>query len=90
MVFTSLVASALHTRVKFFEDLLEDHKLSMKKGNEELFGVNIPFLRLIANGQIFNKQFIHPMDKLEEANNDSAKCQELLEEWIKEAGKVTP
>ena len=79
---TSLVEAAVHSRVEFFQSLIDDHQLSTKKEAEELFGVNIPLLRLIANGQIFNIHFLHPMDTLEEANNESAKCLELQEQRV--------
>ena len=62
----------------------------MKRKDEELFGVNTPLLRLIINGQFFNPSFLHPMDTLEEANDDSAKCHELLEQWLEDAEKVNP
>ena len=52
--------------------------------------MNIPLLRLIANGQIFNPNFIHPMDDLKDANKDGSQCQELLDKWIKENTKVKP
>ena len=77
-LFTHLVGTAVHTRVDFFNSLLEDHSLADKKVDEELFGVNIPLLRLIANGQIFNQSFMHPTDTLTEANEESEKCQQLL------------
>ena len=67
---TSLVERAVCYRVEFFQKLLDEHKLEDKRRIEEKFGVNIPFLRLIANGQIFNPYFVHPMDDLKEANND--------------------
>ena len=60
-LFTSLIEAAVHSRIQFFQSLLDDHQLSMKEENEELFGVNIPLLRIIANGQIFNPHFLHPM-----------------------------
>ena len=64
-LFTSLVESAVHSRVEFFQSLLDKHQLSTKKEFEELFGANIPLLRLIANRQIFKPHFLHPMDTLE-------------------------
>ena len=89
-LFTHLVETAVHLRVGFFQSLIEDHTLSSKKINEELFGVNSPLLRLIANGQIFNHSFLHPMDTLKEANEEISKCQDLPEQWIQEAEKVKP
>ena len=87
---THLVETAIGTRVGFFRSLLEDHCLATKKPNEEQFGVNIPLLRLIANGQIFNPNLVHPTDDLVDANEESPRCQEMLEQWIKESSKVTP
>ena len=52
--------------------------------------MNIPLLRLIANGQIFNPSFLHPMDGLKEVNAEGPQCQELLDKWIKESAKVKP
>ena len=89
-LFTNLVETAICTRVDFFKSLVEDHSLTAKKSNEELFGVNIPLLRLIANGQIFNSNFVHPMDELQEDNDEGPKCQELLDKWIRVNTKVTP
>ena len=87
-LFTNLVETAVHSRLEFFQSLIEEHTLSSKKTNEELFGVNIPLLRLIANGQIFNPAFLRPMDELKEVNAEIPQCQELLEQWIQEAEKV--
>ena len=60
-LFISMVVSAVHSRVEVFKALLDKHKLSMKKETNESFGVNVPLLRLIANGQIFNQSFLHPL-----------------------------
>ena len=87
---TSLVETASGSRVEFFTSLLASHNLSTKKAEEEQFGVNIPFLRLIANGQIFNTNFFHPRNNLIHANEDSKQCQELLKRWIHVADKVVP
>ena len=87
---TSLVEIAISSRVEFFTTLLASHSLSAKKDQEEQFGVNIPFLRLIANGQIFNTNFFHPRNNLIEANEDSKRCQELLKRWIQVSDRVTP
>ena len=89
-LFTNLVETAVGSRLDFFNSWLEEHKLALKKPNEELFGVNIPLLRLIANGQIFNSAFFHPMDELKEANAENPQCQELLDRWIKENIKTKP
>ena len=86
---TSLVEIAICYRVDFFEKLLGEHSLESKRQDELQFGVNIPLLRSIANGQIFNPYFVHPKDDLKEANIDSGKCQELLDKWIRENMKVT-
>ena len=88
-ILTSLVEVAICYRVEFFKTLLEQHKLEDKRRNEEKFGVNIPLLRLIANGQIFNPYFVHPKDDLKEANKEGEKCQELLDKWIRDNVKVT-
>ena len=85
----SLVEVAICYRVEFFKTLLEQSKLEGKRRNEEQFGVNIPLLRLIANGQIFNPYFVHPKDDLKEANKEGEKCQELLDKWIRDNTKVT-
>ena len=69
-ILTSLVEVAICYRVEFFTTLLEKHKLEDKRRVEEKFGVNIPLLRLIANGQIFNPYFVHPKDDLKEANKE--------------------
>ena len=87
---TSLVEIAVSSRVEFFTTLLASHSLSAKKDEEEQFGVNIPFLRLIANGQIFNTNFFHPRNNLIEANEDSKRCQELLKRWIQVSDRVAP
>ena len=87
---TSLVETAISSRVEFFTSLLASHSLSAKKDEEEQFGVNIPFLRLIANGQIFNANFFHPRSNLIEANEDSKRCQELLKRWIQVSDRVIP
>ena len=89
-LFTSLVETQVHSRVEFFQSLLDTHQLSMKQDGEELSGVSIALLRLIANGHIFNPRFIHPMDTWEKANEESAQCLDLLEQWIKSAEKVQP
>ena len=89
-LFTSLVEAAICYRVEFFKSLLENRSVAAKKPNEELFGVNIPLLRLIANGQIFNPNFVHPKDDLKEANQEGEQFQELLDKWIRENTKVTP
>ena len=89
-LFANLVETAICTRMDFFKSLLENHSLAAKKLNEELFGVNIPLLRLIANGQIFNPNFVHPGDDLQESNKEGPKCQELLDKWIQTNSKVTP
>ena len=81
---TQLVVTAIDTRIDLFKSLLEDHSLDSKKPVEEQFGVNIPLLRLIANGQIFNVNFVNPADDLEEVNKQNPQCQELLEKWIEE------
>ena len=85
---TSLVDTAVHSRLEFFQSMIDDHDLSSKRMNEELFGVNIPLLRLIANGQIFNPSFLHPMEKLEEINAEIPHCQNLLDQWMQRADKV--
>ena len=87
---TSLVETAICSRVKFFKSLIEDHKLSEKRDTEQQFGVSIPFLKLIANGQIFNPNFFHPRNNLIIANEDSKQCQQLLQRWIQAAEKVEP
>ena len=51
--------------------------------------MNIPLLRLIANGQIFNPYFVHPKDDIKEANKEGERCQELLDKWIRDNVKVT-
>ena len=79
---TSLVETAIGSRVDFFKSLLVDHALSAKKATEQQLGVNIPFLRLIANGQIFNMGFVHPKNDLRLANEESKQCLELLNRWI--------
>ena len=89
-LFTHLVGSAVHSRLGFFNSLVEEHSLTSKKPNEELFGVNIPLLRLIANGQIFNPSSLHPMDGLKEVNEEGPQCQELLDKWIRTNAKVKP
>ena len=89
-LFTSLVETAIGSRIDFFKSLLMSHNLSTKKAEEEQFGVNIPFLKLIANGQIFNPNFIHPKNDLRQANEDNKRCQELLNRWVQVATKVTP
>ena len=89
-LFTSLVETAIGSRVDFFKSLLVNHSLSAKKASEEQFGVNVPLLRLIANGQIFNSNFIHPKNDLRLANEDSKQCQELLNRWIQVVAKTTP
>ena len=74
-----------------FQDLLDNHKLSTKinpdTGTGESFGVNVPMLRRIANGQIF---FLHPLDNLEGMEQDLTKCHELLDKWLEDAAKVKP
>ena len=87
---TSLVETALSTRLEFFKTLLSSHSLSAKKDQEEQFGVNIPFLKLIANGQIFNPNFFHPRNNLIQSNEESKQCHELLQRWIQVSDKVTP
>ena len=52
--------------------------------------MNIPLLRLIANGQIFNPSFLRPMDGLKEVNVEVPRCQELLDQWIQEGAQVKP
>ena len=90
-LFTQLVESAVGSRVDFFRSMIEEHSLAAKKSNEELFGVNIPLLKLIANGQIFNPNFIHPMDDLKDINDkESPQCQQLLDKWLRENLKVKP
>ena len=89
-LFTNLLENAICSRVDFFNSLIEEHSLASKKLNEQLFGVNIPLLRLIANGQIFNPNFIHPMDDLKQSNGEGPRCQELLDQWIRTNTKVTP
>ena len=80
---TSLVETAMASRVEFFTSLLASHNLTTKKDDEEQFGVNVPLLRLIANGQIFNTNFFHPRNNLIQANEESKRCQELLNRWIR-------
>ena len=87
---TSLVETAIGSRVEFFTSLLASHNLSVKKDAEEQFGVNIPFLKLIANGQIFNTNFFHPRNNLIHANEESKQCQQLLQRWIQVAERVVP
>ena len=87
---TSLVEAAICYRVEFFKSLLSEHSLESKKPTEEQFGLNIPLLRLIANGQIFHPNFVHPMDDLTEANKEGEQCQVLLEKWIQANTKITP
>ena len=87
---TSLVETAIGSRIDFFKSLLASHNLSTKKTQEEQFGVNIPFLRLIANGQIFNPNFVHPKNDLRQANEDNKQCQELLDRWVQVVTRVTP
>ena len=89
-LFTSLVETALSSRIDFFESLLEEHALPTKKANEEKYGVNIPLLRLIANGQIFNTAFVHPKNDLKQANEDNKRCLELLNRWIPVKNNTTP
>ena len=89
-LFTNLVENAVCSRLDFFKSLTQEHSLAAKKANEELFGVNIPLLQLIANGQIFNPNFLHPMDDLKEANAEGPQCQALLDKWIKVNTKITP
>ena len=89
-LFTNLVETAIGSRVDFFESLLVNHSVSEKKTNEEQYGVNIPLLRLIANGQIFNQNFVHPKNDLKDANQENEQCQELLDRWIRATDKVTP
>ena len=86
---TSLVEVAICYRVEFFKKLLEEHSLESKRRDELQFGVNIPLLRLIANGQIFNPYFVHPKDNLQAANREGERCQELLDKWIRDNMKVT-
>ena len=87
---TSLVETAISSRVEFFTSLLASHNLTTKKDNEEQFGVNIPLLRLIANGQIFNTNFFHPRNNLIQANEESKQCQELLKRWTQGSDRVVP
>ena len=87
---TGLVEYALATRLDFFRSLLDQHSVSRKRTNEEQFGVNVPLLRLIANGQIFNPNFVHPKNDLKQANQENEQCQELLDKWIRDTEKVQP
>ena len=93
VIFEGLLQEVLEHRLKAFQDLVSNHKLSQKlssggKGGKA-FGINVRLWRLIANGQIFNQRYLHPWFNLEHFQEESAQCNALLDEWIQDANQVT-
>ena len=92
VIFGGLLQAVLDHRLQAFQDLVTYHKVSQKapkdgKGGKP-FGININLWRLIANGQIFNQQYLHPWDKLDHFAEESQECSNLLETWIKDASRT--
>ena len=89
MIFGGLLQEVLDQRLQAFRDLVAYHKVSQKAPKDgksgKPFGINVNLWRLIANGQIFNQQYLHPWHDLDHFAAESQECSELLEEWIKDA-----
>ena len=70
------------------------HKVSQKAPSAgksgRPFGINVNLWRLIANGQMFNQQYLHPWFDLDQFEQESQQCSALLEEWIQDAAGVSP
>ena len=93
MIIGGLLQEVLEQRLQAFQDLVNYHKVSQKapsrgKGGKP-FGINVNLWRLIANGQIFNQQYLHPWHDLDNFQQESQQCSELLEEWIQDSTKVS-
>ena len=91
MIFGGLLQEVLEQRLQAFQDLVNYHKVSQKapsggKGGKP-FGINVNLWRLIANGQMFNQQYLHPWYDLDHFQQESQQCNELLEEWIQDSAK---
>ena len=92
MIFGGLLQEVLEQRHQAFRDLVTYHKVSQKAPSAgksgKPFGINVNLWRLIANGQIFNQQYLHPWYDLDHFQEESQQCSDLLEEWIKDATSV--
>ena len=92
MIFGGLLQEVLEQRHQAFRDLVTYHKVSQKAPKDgksgKPFGINVNLWRLIANGQIFNQQYLHPWHNLDHFAAESQECSELLEEWIRDATSV--
>ena len=93
MIIGGLLQEVLEQRLQAFQDLVNYHKVSQKapSGGKEgkPFGINVNLWRLIANGQIINQQYLHPWHDLDDFQQESQQCSELLEEWIQDSTKVS-
>ena len=93
VIFAGLLEEVLEHRLKAFQDLAANHKLSQKASPDgkggKAFGLNVCLWRLIANGQIFNQRFLHPWSNLEYFYQESAQCNALVDEWINDANNQT-
>ena len=94
VIFGGLLQEVLDHRLQAFQDLVDNHKVSQKASSDgkggKAFGINVCLWRLIANGQIFNQRYLHPWSNLEHLQEESAQCNALLDEWVKDAREATP
>ena len=94
MIFGGLLQEVLEQRLQAFRDLVAYHKVSQKAPSAgksgKPFGINVNLWRLIASGQIFNQQYLHPWHDLDLFQQESQQCSDLLEEWIRDSASVSP
>ena len=93
VVLSGLLKEVLDQRYQAFQDLVNYHKVSqkvLKDGGGEPFRINVPLWRLIANGQMFNQRYLHPWYDLEQFQEESDKCNALLDEWHADANATEP
>ena len=94
VIFGGLLQEVLEHRLKAFQDLVNNHKVSQKvlkdsRGGKP-FGINVCLWRLIANGQMFNQRYLHPWHSLEQFQQESEQCHALLDQWIQDANAHDP
>ena len=93
VVLGGLLQEVLDQRYQAFQDLVNYHKVSQKvskDGGGKPFGINVPLWRLIANGQMFNQRYLHPWYDLEQLQEESDRCNALLDEWLADANATEP
>ena len=69
------------------EQATNGYTLSTKNKDFHPTKFNVPLLRSIVTGQIFNRTFTSPFEEYETRVEDSKKCVELLNKWEKLLGR---